>query len=253
MDRAALLARMAELKWYHKIDVGGGVVTPGYEWDIFWNEILAEIKKVDYHGKRVLDTGTWDGRWAFEAERNGAAEVIGSDILSLRPVFGEGPETFQIAKQLLDSKATFRDASVYNCDEVFGKASFDVIQCFGIVYHLRYPEYAFAKLRRTLKDGGLLLMETAVLLDTDAAIIELDHRKIYAQDRSTWNAFSMPALRIALETSYFEILSERILIRQDEELKIGRGYFLARATRGVNDHHFFPYPELEEYFAPIGG
>lgn len=251
MDRKKLLTRMDELEWYHKIDVGDGIVTPGRDWEALWNEILAQIKQVDYGGKRVLDTGTWDGRWAFEAEDHGAKEVVGSDILSLRPVFGDGPETFEVAKALRESNVKFRAASVYDCDEIFGKSSFDIIQCFGVVYHLRYPEYAFAKLRRTLKEGGLLLMETAVMLDTDRALIELDQQKIYPLDRSTWNAYSMPGLRIALETSYFDILDEKILIRQDEELKIGRGYFLARAKSGVIDHHYFPYPELQEYFEPI--
>ncbi len=123
--------------------------------------------------------------WAFEAEKRGAKEVWASDILSLRPVSGEGSETFDIAKKILNSSVKFRAASIYNCDVVFGVQSFDIVQCFGIIYHLRYPLLGMAKMRKVLKDKGTLLLETAVILDNNAIIIQLDSKKIYPTDVST--------------------------------------------------------------------
>jgi tRNA (mo5U34)-methyltransferase len=251
MSRAELIERAKQLKWYHKIALGDGFVTPGYDYEPMWIPILNEMNQVDYKDKVVLDLGSWDGMWAFEAERRGAREVWASDILTLRPVSGDGPETFHVARQLLASKVNFRVASVYDCDSIFGLRSFDIVQCFGIVYHLRYPLLGMAKIRKVLKDGGALLLETAVILDTEDSIIQTDFRKIYPTDRSTWNAFSEKALCDGIRESYFEVEHYRTTLRQDEELKIGRAFVRAKAVRGKYWHHFFPYPELEEYFAQL--
>lgn len=251
MEPNELLAQAKKLTWYHKIDLGHGYVTPGNNYDALWNAIRREMDDVDYGDKVVLDLGSWDGMWAFEAESRGAREVWASDILSLRPVSGEGPETFHIARQLLRSNVKFCAASIYDCDSRFGLQRFDIVQCFGIVYHLRYPLLGMAKMRKVLKDSGILMLETAVLLDVSDSIIQLDAKKIYPSDRSTWNAFSEKALLDSIGESYFDVKHYSTLLRQDEHLKIGRGFVRAEATRGATWHHYFPYPELEEYFEPI--
>lgn len=99
MNTSELINQAMKLKWYHKIDLADGFVTPGYNYEHLWNPIRKEMDSVDYKDKTVLDLGSWDGMWAFEAEKRGAKEVWASDILSLRPVSGEGPETFDIAKK----------------------------------------------------------------------------------------------------------------------------------------------------------
>ncbi len=251
MIQQALIDKVRALKWYHKIDLGNGFVTPGYDFDPIWDRIRQEMDKVDYSNKVVLDLGSWDGMWAFEAEKRGAKEVWASDILSLRPVSGNGPETLYLAREILGSQIKFQAASVYDCDAVFGLKRFDIVQCFGIVYHLRYPLLGLAKIRKVLKDQGLLLLETAVILDSDESVIETDTKKIYPTDRSTWNAFTQKALCNSLQESYFEVEQYSVLLRQDEELKIGRGFVHAKAIRGKMWHHYFPYPELEDFFEPL--
>lgn len=72
IDRAALTA----IPWWHSIDLGGGVVTPGRKGDATY---MARLRVPDLHGKSVLDIGTWDGFYAFEAERRGAARVVALD------------------------------------------------------------------------------------------------------------------------------------------------------------------------------
>jgi hypothetical protein len=78
-DAEAARARVAELDWWHTIEVAPGVVTPG-GWDLRstaerlpWPPSLA--------GMRCLDIATMDGFWAFELERRGAGEVVASDVL----------------------------------------------------------------------------------------------------------------------------------------------------------------------------
>jgi tRNA (mo5U34)-methyltransferase len=78
-EAEAARARVAELDWWHTIEVAPGVVTSG-GWDLRptaermpWPSSLA--------GMRCLDIGTMDGFWAFELERRGAGEVVASDVL----------------------------------------------------------------------------------------------------------------------------------------------------------------------------
>src|SRR5213082_4089241 len=74
----ALADRANELSWYHTIDLGDGVVTPGFF------DTRATVPHVplpaSLAGMRCLDIGTWDGFWAFEMERRGAAEVHAVDV-----------------------------------------------------------------------------------------------------------------------------------------------------------------------------
>ena len=46
--------------WYHKINLGNGVVTPGLELDLLWNNLRKTRNKINYKGKRVLDICFFD-------------------------------------------------------------------------------------------------------------------------------------------------------------------------------------------------
>lgn len=62
MDRDALLSEVANLEWWHSIDLGQGVITPGL--DMNSREKLQYMQMpADLHGKSVLYIGAWDGFW----------------------------------------------------------------------------------------------------------------------------------------------------------------------------------------------
>ena len=61
--------------WWHSIDLGHGVVTPGAKSPEQLAHELQAIALPDLRGRTVLDIGGWDGFFAFEAERRGAARV----------------------------------------------------------------------------------------------------------------------------------------------------------------------------------
>lgn len=241
---------MNDMQWYHKIELGKGIVTPGNDYDDLWTPLKQEMKKVDFTNKKVLDIGCWDGLWSFEAEKLGAAEVLATDIHSQRSFGDQGSSTFEFAKTHLNSRVKYKEVSVYELDNYF-KNEFDVVIFFGVLYHLRYPQLGIAKIRKTLKEGGILLLETAVLLDTDDTIMQTDYKKIYAQDRSTWNAFSVSALSALLEESYLKVKQDNILLIQDTKKKLGRAFARCEAFSGRNEHHYFPDVFLSEYFEKV--
>jgi len=136
----------AQPYWFHRIDLGNGVVTPG------WND--PATTKLPYFGlpdsmagMRVLDVGCSEGFFSFEAERRGAAEVVSVD---------DSPaalQRFRICAGVLGSPIEPNCLSVYDLDPS-KLGTFDLVMFFGVLYHLRYPLLGMEKVagmaRRTV-------------------------------------------------------------------------------------------------------
>ncbi|HWR02809.1 MAG TPA: class I SAM-dependent methyltransferase [Humidesulfovibrio sp.] len=143
--------------WYHKIALPGGAVTPGHDWEPLWENIRRAASGMDYTGRRVLDIGSMDGMWAFEAEARGAAEVLTADIC------GASAERLLFCRQQLKSRVLpFFNIQVERLTEnkaILGE--FDIIQHLGVLYHLPDPYVSLSQCRALMRHGGLLAMETA--------------------------------------------------------------------------------------------
>lgn len=156
----------AQPYWYHKIDLPGGIVTPG------WAPLNAKSYGIpdDLTGKRVLDVGAWDGFWTFEALKRGASQAVAiddfSDYLgSLDKRDRPGWQTFDLCRDALgyDDQVCQRiEMSVYDLsEERLGR--FDVVFCFGVLYHLRHPLLALDCLASVCDES--LYVESAILDD----------------------------------------------------------------------------------------
>ena len=154
-DKRRLIA--SQKNWFHSIDVGDGVVTPGgvsveYERHLF--EALKIPERLD--GLRVLDIGTYDGLYAFECERRGASEVLAIDV---NPI---DCRCFQLAHRMLASRVQYRHLSVYELDENLLGGKFDLVMFPGVFYHLRHILMSFDNIWKILKPNGTVLVETHV-------------------------------------------------------------------------------------------
>jgi tRNA (mo5U34)-methyltransferase len=65
--------------WWHSIDLGQGVVTPGAKKRAVIERELQSLRLPGLSGKSVLDIGAYDGYYSFAAERLGAARVVALD------------------------------------------------------------------------------------------------------------------------------------------------------------------------------
>jgi tRNA (mo5U34)-methyltransferase len=106
MTREDILDRINSREWLHRITLAPGIVTPGREDTSRKADLIAF--PADFTGKTVLDVGTRDGYFSFEAERRGARHVVAYDqYLPYRA-------GFNIVKEILGSKVEHRLGSVYD-------------------------------------------------------------------------------------------------------------------------------------------
>lgn len=163
MSQADVARRVADYPfWYHKLRLGSTLTTDGV-WDL--NRIVDQLPWPDVNGMRCLDVGTFDGFYAFELERRGAAEVVAVDIASwaeadlswdmrqevpwqkrLEGTSWKHGGGFALAREALASSVDWRPVSIYDLDpDAVG--TFDVVTCGSLLLHLRDPIRALEAVR----------------------------------------------------------------------------------------------------------
>ena len=185
---ADLRARVDEVPfWWHSIDLGG-IVTPGFKRPEVLAEELAFLDLGDLRGKSVLDVGSYDGYFAFAAERLGAARVVALDHYVWSFELGEymkyrdaclergaavhapeelpdlwrpdelpGRRGFDIAHEALGSKVEVVVGDLLDYDlEMLG--TFDVVLYLGVLYHMRHPLLSLERLAKVT--SGVAIIET---------------------------------------------------------------------------------------------
>ncbi len=157
MDTKDLKTEVGKIRWFHRINLGNGVVTPGV--DDSPGKLAALHLPDNLRGKTVLDIGAWDGFFSFEAERRGASRVLAVDSFSWN---GEGwgsKAGFNLARQALGSKV--EDVEIDVPDLSSGNiGTFDLVLFLGVLYHMRYPLLALDKVASVTK--SMLILETVV-------------------------------------------------------------------------------------------
>ncbi len=218
-----LKKEIARRPWYHRMDLGNGVVTPGLAWEAMWDNTRLVRSTMDYVNTSVLDLASWDGMFAFEAEALGAAVVVAVDCMNYWQIpWHHGMNNLLLVREALFSEvipfwniasANLRDrldAMLYSHPRL--KDGFDIVQHLGLLYHLRDPLLSLAQARSVLRDSGTLLLETAIhSADTSCAMHFNAGGKAIYDDFTTWWAPTSSCLREMLRASLFEIEEERVL------------------------------------------
>lgn len=163
--------------WYHTLDLPGATVTPG------WFDLREQVQRLpwpDVRGRRCLDVGTYDGFYAFELERRGAAEVVATDIPdhddwdwpaaararggeALARLAGEKGLGFEVARRALGSNVRKLSVSAYRLDPA-QIGTFDIVVCGSLLLHLRDPVRALEAMRSVCSGWLLSIEQVSVLL-----------------------------------------------------------------------------------------
>lgn len=162
INRSTLKVRLKDYNFFHTIDLGNGIKTPGRPLPEHKKMLLESIASQDLTNKRVLDIGCNNGLFSFEAEKHGATDILAVDHTDafLKPM-----RELLIPYLNSNVKVARKNLLELKCSEL---GQFDVIIFAGLLYHLRYPFWSLKVVRDLLVEGGLLFFETAVLIDDNS-------------------------------------------------------------------------------------
>jgi SAM-dependent methyltransferase len=192
-------------EFYHVIDLGNGVVTPGIsEFVSLQAPVLEEIRRADLRGKRVLDIGCRDGLFSFEAERRGGRVYAIDHNLSRAAV--------EFLIPWFKSSIEMRELNVYDL-EVPAEDRYDFVVFSGVLYHLRMPFLALKRIADAMKPGGTLVIETGLMLnDHQHPFVYVPRPKDSPYEPSSVTFFNHRALVATLESMGFEDVECRAII-----------------------------------------
>jgi tRNA (mo5U34)-methyltransferase len=239
--------RIAGIGWYHTIDLGHGVHTPGF----IDNRPTVPLfgLPADLTGARCLDIGTYDGFWAFEMERRGAADVIGIDVDSPiehdiprqareRALRERGDESerhrktwndqqssigieypgqgFRLAKEILGSNARREAVNVYDVSpERLG--TFDVVLISQLLLRLRDPQTVIENMFSVTRGCAII----AEPYDPDLEALDRPVSEFTGtQVMGIWWRHSIKSMRKMMEVAGFERIEE--VSRFEVENRAGR-------------------------------
>jgi tRNA (mo5U34)-methyltransferase len=195
---------VARQGWFHTIDLGDGIVTPGRDESarkLSWIGLPGDLR-----GRSVLDVGAWDGFFSFEAERRGAARVVAVDAPAWRePAWGPGgygtKAGFELARRALASSVEDRELELEDISPAT-VGRFDVVLFLGVLYHLKHPWPVLERVASVC--DGLLIVEThADLLDVRRPAMALYPGSEVAGDASNWWGPNVAALKAMLREEGF--------------------------------------------------
>lgn len=211
--------------WWHSIDLGEGVVTPGFKTLAVLEAELTRLELGDLRGKSVLDVGSYDGYFAFAAERLGADRVVALDhyVWSFelseymkyrdacvargapvaapealpelwRPDELPGRRAFDVAHQALGSnvEVVVGDLLDYDLDAL---GTFDVVLYLGVLYHMRHPLLALERLAAVTRGTAVIETQAESFRSSERLpLCRFIERDEFNADPTNWWTFNEAAL-----------------------------------------------------------
>ena len=183
MKLVDLKTKVEEIKWFHRIDLGNGIVTPGVDCSV---EKLKKLKiPENLQGMSVLDIGAWDGFFSFEAERRGAKRILAVDSVSWEGSSWGRKEGFELARKVLNSKVEDINLDVLDISpERVG--IFDLVLFLGVLYHMRHPLLALERVSSVTRNQLILETHIDLLQIKRPAMMFYPGAEIYNDSTNWW-------------------------------------------------------------------
>lgn len=254
-EARALHDRVAAVPfWFHSLDLGMGVVTPGLKTAEVHQRELDSFRLPDLRGRSVLDIGAWDGFYSFAAERLGAARVVALDyhvwgldrdakhrykaecrargVTQQHP--GSVPELwrfdalpgkrgFDLAHAALRSRveAVVRDVATLDAASV---GQFDVVLYLGVLYHMEHPLDSLRRVRAVTREVAVIETEAvAIRGHEDRPLCEFFHpgRPLADDPTNFWvpNAAALVGLCEAAGFRRVQVLTPAPILRSGRAVR----------------------------------
>lgn len=194
-----LAAEVAKIKWFHTIDLGNGIATPGAGASPQRLQMLRLPE--DLTGMTVLDIGSWDGFFAFECERRGAKRVLATDSYCWSGNGWGTKDGFNLARRALGSRVEDLEIDVLDLSPE-RTGVFDLVLCLGVLYHMRNPLLALERILSVT--GRRLILDTHVdLLTIKRPAIAFYSDNELNDDPTNWCGPNPAAVEAMLKTVGF--------------------------------------------------
>jgi tRNA (mo5U34)-methyltransferase len=196
--------------WFHTfaLNRAEGIYTSGAARD---HRYRVSALPADFGGLSVLDVGTFDGFYAFLAERRGAGRVVAVDneqyrlwVVARWGIELEGGEGFRAIHGLVGSSVEYRRLDAFELDRL--DEQFDFVFCFGILHRVEDPLGLLRVLRERTAPAGTVLVETYGIRPEDRDGKEIRASKpgeVYACDDYVYWGFGQTGIaRLARDAGF---------------------------------------------------
>jgi tRNA (mo5U34)-methyltransferase len=214
-QEGSLADRIEGARWYHTLELPGGIVTRG-RYDL--RPIVDRLPWPPLEGRRCLDLGSRDGFYAFEMERRGASRVVSVDISDPNAIqfpvrrpqnswiqgeLDDGNRAFDLAREALESSVERRHVSIYDLEDA-DIGSFDFAFIGTLLLHLRDPAGALSAVRGVL--AGELLVNDPVAPGVDLLRRRPMAELVMLPGKPFWWGVNPAGLRRLIEAGGFEVI-----------------------------------------------
>jgi 2-polyprenyl-3-methyl-5-hydroxy-6-metoxy-1,4-benzoquinol methylase len=175
--------------WYYSVELPDGRFTPGFKFpNVALTRNLLRAAKIE--GNRCFDFGTMEGLVPTLLAKRGARQVVAVDNCDFS-------DKIQLVKSLHGVQFQYNGNVSLDQTVAFARSisdRFDIVVVSGILYHVFSPFHLLGYARSLTRLGGLVIIETAAILDQNYAMYYnfLGDRYIYTK-WDTW-FMSVPLL-----------------------------------------------------------
>jgi tRNA (mo5U34)-methyltransferase len=220
--------------WFHSINLGQGIVTPGIKTRA---EIAQEAKAifdlVSVEGRSVVDIGAWNGGFTVEAKRRGAGRLLAVDDYAWTHSDLRGKETFDLVMSRLgiDVETKQMDVVEVSAENI---GCWQVTLFLGVFYHLVDPIAALRRLAEITEE--VLILETHLeLRDLSTPAMAFFPERELNGDPTNWWAPNAPAIEAMLKVFGFG----KVLTTSNPVSHGIRGIFHAFKTEAIYQEHMY--------------
>jgi tRNA (mo5U34)-methyltransferase len=189
--------------WFHTIDLGNGIITPGAKSAaVLGPESRAIFDPLDLRGRSVLDVGAWNGFYTVESIRRGTNSVCAVDSPTWLRADLRGKETFDFVMERLGLNVRTHVIDVQEISKA-EIGSYDVVLFLGVFYHLLNPIAALNGLSEIANE--VLVVETYLdLRDCPRPAMVFYPGRELANDATNWWGPNRPCVESLLQTLGFK-------------------------------------------------